>query len=153
MKRIHKKKVQHSIIFFILIIVGIFFLASFLKERTSNTLAQHVQISLDLYDEGVYTVSDSITLENSLSTIGSFYSVVTNQNVTMQACIVRIMGIAGPVSAVFLHENGNTELIGTAGLIKIMHESQYGITSSQISYWENTISDSFANYYLQGEAQ
>ncbi len=153
MKRYHKKKVQQCITVFLLITIAAFFITTFIRDNTNTVLSQHIQVCLDAYDEGQYTVTEPLTITNTLSTMGNFYSVVTNQNITMQTCIVRIMGIAGPVPAVFLHNNGSTNFIGVSGLTTMIYENQHGLTANQLSYWENTITQVFSEYTSQGDTE
>ncbi len=153
MKRIHKKKIQNSIIVFILITIATFFLTATLNEKTNASFALEIQMLLDEYEENKYTVLDPVVLLQTPSTNGSYFSVMTNQNIQMYASIIRIMGIGGPVSAVFLYDSSTTNYIGLAGLKDIISDTRHGISDSQISYWENKMNLAFSEYTAQGETE
>ncbi len=150
-KRSDKKKIQYSLVSFVLITALTFFIAHMLESSTSAALAHEVQEVLDAYSEDTYTVSEPLKITNTLSSMGTFYSVKPKHTVSAEACIIRIMGIQGPVTAVFLHENSNVDFAGIAGFISTAHTNRRGITDNQISYWENKISQVFSQYFSQEE--
>ncbi len=149
MKRSNKKKIQYSIAGFSLLLILIFFLADLMQSNTDKILAQEIQNVLDIHKEDTYTVGEPLLIPNTVSTLGNFYSVTTKQNQTLQTSVVRLMGIAGPVSAIFLHDNNETDFIGMIGFSNVDTTNQHGITDNQISYWEDKLSIVLLQHFEQ----
>ncbi len=147
MKRSEKKKIQYSIIAIIVLVILTFFISIPLKTKTDIVMSQKIQSVLENYSEDTYTLSQPIILQNTISTIGSFYSVNTRFNETLYAGIIRIMGIAGPVPAVFLYEDDLAHFIGIVDLDSDNSDTSIqGITNNQRTYWENIITEAIVKY-------
>ncbi len=153
MKRSDKKKIQYSLIVFTLIVVLVFFLTIPLKQKTDDSFIIQVQTILDMYAEQTYTVESPVTVQSTLSTTAHFYSVKTRNNTTHYACIMRIMGLSGPVPTVFLFENNKATMIGYPGFGDNELKANHGLSNNQIAYWEKSITDVLTEYTSQGDTE
>ncbi|MFI3257185.1 MAG: hypothetical protein R3Y36_02680, partial [Spirochaetales bacterium] len=65
---------------------------------------------------------------------------------------LRIMGIGGPVPAVFMYtENAGAEFINFTGFYDTLKDEHVGITDTQLAYWAKRITETCENQNFREE--
>lgn len=145
-------KLEVSIGTILALLIISFVIAFFMQKSTNNAMGKEIQILLDSYEEDTYIVTEKLSIPSPISTIGYFY-LVERKNVEepCYAALIRIMGISGPATAVFLHENNFTTFIDFAGFNNARSYKSFGINESQISYWKDAIDTVIEDNFTQVE--
>ncbi len=146
-------KIEISIAAITVLLFSSFLLAYFIQDNTNKKIIEQLQNIVNNYQENTYIVTEKAPFQTALTSIGNIY-IAEKENSEKQSYIalIRIMGISGPVSAVFLYDNNYTSFIDFAGISNARSYKNHGINNSQISYWEKTINDIIiSNTTVQGE--
>ncbi len=148
MKRSDVKKVQLSITCIVLLTVLIFLINIPVDKYKDKGLKSDIEQFLRTVDLDYYTIEEAIYLNSTLEALGNYYRLQNNQtieNVNTYICVIRIMGLSGPVPAVYIFDKMNgARFIGSAG-VATSQENEHGLSKIQISHWENVLEQAFSN--------
>lgn len=122
----------------------------FSRSSWRNGLASELQLALNDYDNGTYTVNKFIEVNSPVSTSAAVYSLIKKgaaSNEVYYGVIVRIPTIAGPVPAAFI--SGEKSASGKRNVSFVRFCEDFGKASdladsrlslSIIDYWESMVS-------------
>ncbi len=139
-----EKKIQLKLVIstisIVTLLILVFIFSYFIQKTENSKLGTQIQEILNNYSPDTYIVKEKLSLNNQISTIGKFYLIDnTNSKEPAYAVTIRLMGISGPVTALFLHENNFTTFIDFAGFNNIRTYDNHAINQSQLAYWEKKI--------------
>lgn len=114
------------------------------RSSWKTTLAKDVQIVLDGYSAGEYSVGEYLETDSNIATSSAVYSLIkkdNRRNEKYYGVIVRIPSILGPVPAVFIcRENEDVVFAGYAlDTGKAQNTIKLALSNSVMRYWENMI--------------
>ena len=140
-------KLEISIGSIILLLILSFFLSYFTQESVDKKIREQIQETLNTYSPDTYTVKEKIFIDNQISIIGKFY--LLENEITKEsayAVIIRIMGISGPITGIFLYNNNFTTFTNFVGFENIRTYNNHAINKSQIAYWEQRITTAILDF-------
>ena len=146
-------KLEISIGAIIILLILSFVLAFFTQNSVDKKASEQIQLALNNYTPDTYIVKEKIFVDDQISTIGKFY-LIENEKTKEFGCgvVVRIMGISGPITGIFLHENNFTTFINFTGFENIRTYNNHAINLSQLAYWEHRITSVVLNLtQIEGE--
>ncbi|MBR1404481.1 MAG: hypothetical protein IJ558_09910 [Treponema sp.] len=114
------------------------------RNSWKTALAQEMQVVLDDYSHGSFSVGKYLELNANISTSSAVYSLLKkdgNQTEKYYGVIVRVPSILGPVPAVFIYnEKKGVTFAGYASdLGKAGTTIQLSLSSGVMNYWEHMI--------------
>lgn len=137
----------------VILFLLLFFMNIPVKHVKNAKLAQHIQEVLDKSDIAGYTVGEPVIVTSTLQTMVQAYRLHTqSESDDNYAFILRIMGIGGPVPAVFMYtENAGAEFINFTGFYDTLKDEHVGITDTQLAYWAKRITETCENQNFREE--
>ena len=135
-------RLEISIGIIVILLLLVFILSFIIQKPIDKKISQQIQEVLTNYSPDTYIIGDKISLNNQITTIGKFY-LVSNEVLDEDAYVVtiRIMGLSGPVTAIFLYENKFTTFIDFLGFKNIREYNNHGVNQSQLAYWNQKINE------------
>ncbi|MBO4533262.1 MAG: hypothetical protein J5726_06140 [Treponema sp.] len=153
MAEITNKKFFTNYAFFLLILVFVFgiliypVLAS--KKSWSVNLGNSVQKVLDEYENGRYKVTGAVEINKPITTSCAAYTVNdTTANKTVNAIIIRITTLYGPLPAVFIYDpSAYSDKVVFAGYSslhgRVRTQLTYDSPDKRREYWQKKVPDIF----------
>lgn len=146
MQEITNKKFFINYAFFLLILsvlFGILIYATVLSRKSwNNNLSKSVQKVLDEYDQGTWTVNESIAINKPIGVNCAAYQIKNNKNnSSAKAIILRITTFYGPLPAVFIYnDDENISFAGFSSLHgRVRQEAESNKSDKRIKYWQSKI--------------
>ena len=152
MSEITNKKFFTNYAFFLLILVVVFGILIFpviaSRKAWSSNLGVSVQKVLDEYEKGRFKVTAPVEIKKPITTSCAAFTVNdTVSNKTVNAIIIRITTLYGPLPAVFIYDSDNNDSVIFAG-----YSSLHGRVRTQLmndspdkrrEYWQKKIPEIF----------
>ena len=145
MQEITNKKFFINYAFFLLILsvlFGILIYATVLSRKSwNNNLSKSVQKVLDEYDQGTWTVNESIAINKPIGVNCAAYQIKNNKNnSSAKAIILRITTFYGPLPAVFIYnDDENISFAGFSSRHGRVRQEESNKSDKRIKYWQSKI--------------